>query len=135
MSIIESLRDFIITCPHIGADQPVLIDYLGTEVTGTTLEPLPCDPVFRQYVSQHFDLNHNGWLKPNEIEAATAVELEDYEGLESVQGIGFLTETTYILIDNAPNLTGGALEKLALEEHAAGIRSERRAGSELGLPP
>lgn len=49
MSIIEALRAYIITCPHIGADQPVLIDYLGTEVTGTTLEPLPCDPVFRQY--------------------------------------------------------------------------------------
>lgn len=50
MSIIESLRDFIITCPHIGADQPVLVDYLGTEVKSTTLEPLPCDPVFRRYV-------------------------------------------------------------------------------------
>ena len=49
MSIIESLRDYIITCPHIGADQPVLIDYLGTEVTSTTLEPVPCEPVFRQY--------------------------------------------------------------------------------------
>lgn len=50
MSIIESLRDFIITCPHIGANQPVLVDYLGTEVKSTTLEPLPCDPVFRRYV-------------------------------------------------------------------------------------
>ena len=36
MSIIESLRDFIITCPHIGADQPVLVDYLGTEVKSTS---------------------------------------------------------------------------------------------------
>ncbi len=47
--IIEALRNYILTCPHIGADQPVLVDYLGTEVKSTTLEPLPCDPIFRQY--------------------------------------------------------------------------------------
>lgn len=48
MSIIESLRAYILTYPELPAGD-VLIDYLGAEPTQYTLEPVPCDPIFRKY--------------------------------------------------------------------------------------
>lgn len=48
MSIVESLRSYILTFPDL-AEGAVQIDYLGSEATQYTLESVPCDPVFRQY--------------------------------------------------------------------------------------
>ncbi len=48
MSIIEAVREYILMFPEL-PDRCVLIDYLGAEPEQYTLEPVPCDPVFRQY--------------------------------------------------------------------------------------
>lgn len=48
MSIIEHLRDYIMTYPDL-PEGAVQIDYLGIEGTQFTLETIPCEPVFRQY--------------------------------------------------------------------------------------
>lgn len=48
MSIIESLRDYILTFPDLPAGA-VQIDYLGSEPGQFTLERVPGEPVLRQY--------------------------------------------------------------------------------------
>lgn len=48
MSIIESLRDYILTFPDL-PEGAVQIDYLGGEAGQFTLEPVPCDPVYKRY--------------------------------------------------------------------------------------
>lgn len=48
MSIIESLRSYFMTFPGL-PEGAVGIDFLGAEPTQFTLEPVPCEPVFRQY--------------------------------------------------------------------------------------
>ena len=46
--IIEALRNYILTYPNLPAGQ-VLVDYLGSEAGQYSLEPIPCDPVFKRY--------------------------------------------------------------------------------------
>lgn len=48
MTIIEHLREYIMIYPDLPPGA-VGIDYLGAEPTQFTLEPVPCDPVFRRY--------------------------------------------------------------------------------------
>lgn len=48
MSIIESVRAFVLTYPHLPAGN-VLIDYLGSSACEFTLEPVPCNTIYRQY--------------------------------------------------------------------------------------
>lgn len=48
MSIIESLRAYFMTYPDL-PEGAVGIDFLGAEPTQFTLEPVPCEPVYRQY--------------------------------------------------------------------------------------
>lgn len=48
MSIIEHLREFMIGYPDLPAGA-VGIDFLGAEPTQFTLEPVPCDPVYKRY--------------------------------------------------------------------------------------
>ena len=64
------------------------------------------DEVFRNYVSDHFDLNASGWLSSAEIADATEITLESYEGLTSVQGIEYLPELNYLCIGNEPLFAG-----------------------------
>lgn len=49
MSIIEAVRNYFITFPDL-PEGAVQIDYLGDEATQFTLEAVPCEPVYRQYV-------------------------------------------------------------------------------------
>lgn len=48
MSIIESIREFFLTCPELPAGA-VQIDYLGAEPGQFTLERVPGEPVLRRY--------------------------------------------------------------------------------------
>lgn len=48
MSIIESIREFFLTYPELPAGS-VQIDFLGAEAGQFTLEPVPCDPVYKKY--------------------------------------------------------------------------------------
>lgn len=46
--IIESIRDFILTCPFL-EDWHVNIDYLGIPMS-YSIDPLPADPIVRKYM-------------------------------------------------------------------------------------
>lgn len=48
MTIIESVRDFILTFPGLH-EGDLCIDFLGADPEQCTLEPVPCDPVFQPY--------------------------------------------------------------------------------------
>ena len=48
MSIISSIRDFILTFPELH-EGDLYIDFLGAGANQCTLEPVPCDPVYRRY--------------------------------------------------------------------------------------
>ncbi len=65
------------------------------------------DPVFRAYVTDSFDADGSGYLSAAEIAGAT--EINGYEhtatGFASLQGIGCLTELTYISFSDSPDLT------------------------------
>ncbi len=63
------------------------------------------DDDFRQYGASSFDLNKNGWLSPAEIAQANSLCIEEWADMHNVQGIHFLTELTFIMIDGNPNLT------------------------------
>ena len=63
------------------------------------------DDDFRQYGASSFDLNKNGWLSPAEIAQADSLCIEEWADMHNVQGIHFLTELTFIMIDGNPNLT------------------------------
>lgn len=48
MTVTEALRDYVLSFPML-KDGCLLIDFLGDEPVGYTIEPVPCDPVVRQY--------------------------------------------------------------------------------------
>ena len=48
ISIIESIREFILTCPFL-ADWRVNVDYIGVDMS-YSVDPLPCTPVLALYV-------------------------------------------------------------------------------------
>lgn len=47
-SIIEVLRDYILTYPEL-PDGDVLVDYLGSDAGQYAISPIPCDPVYQRY--------------------------------------------------------------------------------------
>ena len=63
------------------------------------------DAAFRAYVGTSFDADGNLWLTEEEIAAATEISLEDYAGLESLQGIGYFEELQYLCVGGSPDLT------------------------------
>lgn len=46
--VVDSLRNYILGFPEL-PDSPIQIDYLGSEGSQYTLEPTPCDPIYRKY--------------------------------------------------------------------------------------
>lgn len=46
--IIEAVRNYVLTYPELPEGQ-VLVDYLGSEAGQFTIEPMPCDPVYKRY--------------------------------------------------------------------------------------
>ena len=67
------------------------------------------DEDFRNYVSDTLDTNHGGWLLPSEIEAAQGITMEEDHDVSSLEGIQYLTELTYILVDSNRHLTSADL--------------------------
>ena len=80
----------------------------GTELITSKCIPVDSahfpDEIFRDYVRDHFDLNTSGWLSPAEISGATEIVLDANAGLTSLQGIEYLTELTYLEVDDSPLL-------------------------------
>ena len=48
--IIESLRDYISTFPNLSEGCCLLIDYLGDKAVEYTVEAVPCNPIYKEYV-------------------------------------------------------------------------------------
>ncbi|MBQ6274947.1 MAG: hypothetical protein IJK63_12080 [Oscillospiraceae bacterium] len=93
----QGSADYRIRC-NPGA---VVEDDLGIPIN----KPNFPDDDFRQYGASVFDLNKNGWLSPSEIAQADSLCIEEWADLHNVQGIHFLTELTFLMIDGNPNLT------------------------------
>ncbi len=48
--LIESIRDYICTFPELSEGCCLLIDYLGDKAVEYTVEAVPCDPIYKEYV-------------------------------------------------------------------------------------
>lgn len=49
MSIIESVREYITSCPEL-ADGNINVDFLSSEELEYTIETVPCDPIIKYYI-------------------------------------------------------------------------------------
>lgn len=48
-SLIECVRDFVLTFPELDEEGCLYVDYLGDQAIEYSVEAVPCDPVFRRY--------------------------------------------------------------------------------------
>ena len=91
-------------------------EFIGIDGVPVDEEHFP-DPVFRAYVESELDGNHNFWLTPAEINAATVIAIpENASGtrseLASLQGVEFFTQLEQLEVRGAPALTSVALSGL-----------------------
>lgn len=91
-------------------------EFIGIDGVPVDEEHFP-DPVFRAYVESELDGNHNFWLTPAEINAATVIAIpENASGtrseLASLQGIEAFTQLEQLEVRGAPALTSVALSGL-----------------------
>lgn len=50
MSIIESIRDYIMACPHLGELAKVNVDFLPEDPATYSIEQTPSEPVVKKYL-------------------------------------------------------------------------------------
>lgn len=79
MSLIDSIRNFILTCPFL-QDGRVNVDYIGEEM-GYSIDPLPCDPVVQRYT--------DGGAKKQFQFAFTSQEEYDQDARINIDNSGF----------------------------------------------
>lgn len=48
-SVIESLREYILTFPELDENGCLCVDYLGDQAIEYSVEAVPCNPVYQQY--------------------------------------------------------------------------------------
>ena len=104
MSLIDSIRNFILTCPFL-QDGRVNVDYIGEEM-GYSIDPLPCDPVVQRYT--------DGGAKKQFQFAFTSQEEYDQDARINIDNSGFsqyfeewLEEQNFS--DNFPELGTGKI--------------------------
>ncbi len=104
MSLIDSIRNFILTCPFL-QDGRVNVDYIGEEM-GYSIDPLPCDPVVQRYT--------DGGAKKQLQFAFTSQEEYDQDARINIDNSGFfqsfeewLEEQNFS--DNFPKLGTGKI--------------------------
>lgn len=78
-SIIEYVRDFILTCPYVNGER-VNVDYIGAAMT-YSVDALPCDPLIQRYV--------DGGLKKQFQFAFTSKEEYDEDIRVNIENSGF----------------------------------------------
>lgn len=49
-SLVESTRDYFLTCPVIDVFTRIGVDYLDADPTGYTIDSVPADPVIKKYM-------------------------------------------------------------------------------------
>lgn len=79
MSLIDSIRNFILTCPFL-QDGRVNVDYIGEEM-GYSIDPLPCDPIVQKYT--------DGGAKKQFQFAFTSQEEYDQDARINIDNSGF----------------------------------------------
>lgn len=79
-SIISGIRDYILTCPFL-KDGRVNVDYLGAKATEYSIDPLPCNPVIKQYT--------DGGSQRQYQFAFTSKEYYDPSGMQNIDNSGF----------------------------------------------
>ena len=104
MSLIDSIRNFILACPFL-QDGRVNVDYIGEEM-GYSIDPLPCDPVVQRYT--------DGGAKKQFQFAFTSQEEYDQDARINIDNSGFfqsfeewLEEQNFS--DNFPELGTGKI--------------------------
>ena len=50
MSIIESIRDYILTCPYLGELAKVNVDFLPEDPTTYSIEQTPSEPIIKKHL-------------------------------------------------------------------------------------
>ena len=68
------------------------VAYAGTQIDENNFP----DEIFRQYVSDHFDKDEDGWLIPDEIEAVTSIQCY-YADITALKGIEHFTSVKELL--------------------------------------
>lgn len=81
-SIIQSLRNYIITCPFL-SNWRVNIDHLSEDMS-YSIDPLPCDPIIQKYV--------DGGAKKQFQFAFTSKEEYDEDARINIENSGFYQE-------------------------------------------
>lgn len=79
MAIIESIKDYMITCPLL-KDGYFRVDFLGNKPTQYVIESLPTDPVIQEYVDGS-----------SERQYLFAVGSREYFGMDTLQNINNLS--------------------------------------------
>lgn len=104
MSLIDSIRNFILTCPFLENGQ-VNVDYIGEEM-GYSIDPLPCDPIIQRYM--------DGGAKKQFQFAFTSQEEYDQDSRINIDNSGFfqffeewLDEQNFL--GNLPELEAGKI--------------------------
>lgn len=49
MSVIQAVRDYLLTCPYLSQEN-INIDYLGNEAKEYSIDKISCEPILRQYI-------------------------------------------------------------------------------------
>lgn len=49
MSVIQAVRDYLLTCPYLSQEN-INIDYLGSEAKEYSIDKISCEPILRQYI-------------------------------------------------------------------------------------
>jgi hypothetical protein len=110
-TIIESIREFILTCPFL-QDWRVNVDYIGVDMS-YSVYPLPCQPILSKYV--------DGGKKKQFQFAFMSKEEYDEDARINIENSGF-----YQLFDEwmEEQADTGNLPELANEkQHATGIET------------
>ena len=79
--------------------------------------------VFRQYLSELYDKNSDGWLDAEEIAVALVIEIKDEQGLTSLKGIKFLPQLEYLTCKNC-GLTELDLSQNSMLKHVYCFNNE-----------
>lgn len=103
--IINSIRDFIKTCPYLSDFSKLInVDYLGEDTTSYSIEEIPVEPIMKRYIN-------NDTVRQYDFIFASR---EDYgsDVLQNIENSGFYEKFAYWLElennkGNLPQLSEG----------------------------
>ncbi len=95
MSIIESIRDYILTCPYLGDLAKVNVDFLPDDATTYSIEQTPSEPIIKRYLDGTTD---------RQLTFVFACRLfYSDERINNINNSGFFEKFQEWLFDNSDN--------------------------------